>query len=177
MNHSENKDSFNQLFRQYYPALCRVAFGYVHDRTIVEEIVNDIFVKYWNNRSQIIIRTSIKDYLYKSLQNACIDYFRLELKRRKNTIYLDDHSIVCSTLADLGENPLDYMVSNETEERIMKAIEELPERYRMTFKLCRLNEMNYDEIAKLMSISKNTVKSNLRDAKEILKEKLKDIFL
>ena len=167
---------FEQLFRQYYPILCRIAHGYVRERMVVEEIVNDVFVKFWNNRSQTIIHSSLKDYLFKSTQNACIDYLRANRKRRQDTSYIDEQEIVCATLADLGENPLDYIISTETRERIMKAIEELPERYRLTFKLSRIDELSYDEIAETMSISKNTVKSNLRDAMAILREKLKDLI-
>lgn len=175
VSHTEHKESFEQLFRQYYPVLCRIAYGYVREKSVVEEITNDIFIRYWNNRSRILIRTSIKDYLYKSVQNACIDYLRSEHKRRRQTSYIDEQSIVCATLTDLGENPLEYLINTEMEKRIMKAIEELPDRYRMTFKLCRMDEMSYDEIAETMGISKNTVKSNLRDAMAILKEKLKDL--
>jgi len=168
---------FEQLFRQYYRTLCTFAHGYVRDRMVVEELVNDVFIRFWENRSHIAIRSSPKDYLFKSAQNACIDYLRANQKRIKHTLYIDEQAIVCSTLADLGENPLDYVINDETRQRIMQAIDELPERYRMTFTLSRMDELNYDEIAETMSISKNTVKSNLRDAMAILREKLKDLVL
>ena len=175
MNRIETQMDFNQLFRQYYPILCRVAHGYVRDQMVVEEIVSDVFVKFWNNRSQIAIHSSLKDYLFKATQNSCIDYLRANRKRLQQTSYIDEQEIVCATLVDLGENPLDYIINDETEQRIKQAIEELPERYRLTFKLSRIDELSYDDIAETMSISKNTVKSNLRDAIAILREKLKDI--
>ena len=177
VNRIENITEFKQLFRQYYSMLCGIAHGYVRERMIAEEIVNDVFVKFWDNRSKIVIRSSLKDYLFKSTQNACIDYLRANRKYRRHTSYIDEQEIVCATLADLGENPLDYIISNETGQRIMEAIEELPERYRLTFKLSRIDELSYDEIAETMAISKNTVKSNLRDAMAILREKLKDLIL
>jgi len=171
----ENKNDFERLFFQYYPVLCRIAHGYVYSAAIVEEIVSDVFVKLWNSRSTIIIHSSLKDYLFKSVQNTCIDHLRIEKKRRQQTTYLDDSELSCTTLADLGENPLDYLVSYETEQRIMKAVDELPERYQQTFKLRRFDELSYEEIAGKMGITKNTVKSNLREAILVLKEKLKDI--
>ena len=176
MDRIEIQKDFEQLFRQYYPILCRIAHGYVREHTVVEEIVSDVFVKFWNNRSQIVIHSSLKDYLFKSTQNSCIDYLRANRKRLQRTSYIDEQEIVCATLADLGENPLDYIINNETEQRIMEAIEELPERYRQTFVLCRLEERRYDEVAQMMGITKNTGKSNLRDALVILKEKLKDLI-
>ena len=174
-NRMISKTEFEQLFRQYYPILCHLAHGYVREWMVVEEIVNDVFVRFWENRSHIAIRSSLKDYLFKSTQNACIDYLRASEKRRRKTLYIDEQEIVCSTLADLGENPLDYIINHETHQRIMQAIDELPERYRMTLSLSRIDGLSYDEIARTMSISKNTVKSNLRDAMAILREKLKDI--
>ncbi len=175
MNLNKNRNDFEYLFRQYYPVLCRIAFGYIRDAIVVEEIASDVFVRYWNNRSSGVIRSSAKDYLFKSVQNACIDYLRMYQKRRRQTSYIDDHAIVCTALADLGENPLDYLITDETEQRILKAVDELPERYRQTFTLTRLNGMSYDEVAEAMGITKNTVKSNLRDALALLREKLKDL--
>lgn len=177
VNRIVNKTDFEQLFRQYYPILCRIAYGYVREHTIVEEVVNDVFMKYWNNRFNILIHKSLKDYLFKTTQNICIDYLRSNQKRRQRTSYIDEQEVVCTTLYDLGENPLDYIINHETGKRIMEAIEELPERYRLTFKLSRIDELNYDEIANIMSISKNTVKSNLRDALAILRKKLKDLII
>ena len=177
MNRIEDQAEFEKLFRQYQPLLCRIAYGYLRDRMVVEEIVNDVFVRFWNGRSRILLHTSLKDYLFKSTQNACIDYVRANRKRRRQTSYIDEQEIVCTTLADLGEDPLDYLISDETKQKIMDAIEELPERYRTTVKLSRIDEISYDEIAATMSISKNTVKSNLRDALSILREKLKHLLL
>jgi len=175
--HCTGQYDFEQLFRRYYPILCGIAFGYIRDNVVVEEIASDVFVRYWNNRSTIVIRTSIKDYLFKSVKNACIDYMRTEKKHRRETLHIDDQTVVCNTLADLGENPLEYLIRSETEQRILKAIDELPERYRMTFILNRLDNMNYDEVAEMMGITKNTVKSNLREALALLREKLKNLTL
>ena len=165
------------MFRQYYPALCRIAYGYIRNRAINEEIVSEVFVKLWNNRDHIRVRTSIKDYLYKSTQNSCIDYLRSNQRRAASTVNLDHMETIHTTLADLDENPLDYIIHLETEKRILEAIEQLPERYRLTFKLNRMDELSYDEVAAAMGITRNTVKSNLRDALLLLKEKLKDISL
>ncbi|MDR0714375.1 MAG: RNA polymerase sigma-70 factor [Bacteroidales bacterium] len=170
----KTEKDFRLLFEQYYPALCGISRGYVRDKAVIEEIVNDVFVKLWNNRMQIQIHTSLKDYLFKSAQNACIDYLRTG-RKHKQTTYIAEHETVCHTLADLGENPLEYVVSNEEQQQILNAIEELPERYRMTFRLVRLEGMSYEEAAQNMEISKNTVKSNLREALSVLREKLKNL--
>jgi len=175
MNDNDEITDFERLYRQYYPTLCGIGRGYIRNMAIVEELVDDVFVRYWNNRHKITIHISLKDYLFKSIKNACIDYLRTEQKQKMS--YLEGQEIVCTTLADLGEDPLEYLISAETEQKIMNAINELPERYRQTFILCRLDEMRHDDVAKVMGISKNTVKSNLRDASAMLLEKLKCIII
>lgn len=178
MKHNEYNNDFEQLFRQYYSPLCGIARGYVRNMSVVEELVGDVFMRYWNNKAHTVIRTSLKDYLYASVKNACIDYLRTEQKRQRKLSYIDDnHEIVCTTLADLGENPLDYLISAEVEQHIINAINELPDRYRQTFVLCRLDEMSYDQAAQAMGISRNTIKSNLREALALLYQKLNHVKL
>ena len=75
LNRMISKPEVEQLFRQYYLILSNFAHGYIRDRMLVEEIVNDVFIRFWENRSHITIRSSPKDYLFKSAQNACIDLF------------------------------------------------------------------------------------------------------
>ncbi|MDR2929080.1 MAG: hypothetical protein LBV41_12910 [Cytophagaceae bacterium] len=105
------------MFRQYYPTFCRIALGYVREYMVVEEIVNDVFVRFWNNQSQMDVRDSLKSYLFKSVQNVSVDYLRANCKRKQHTSYYRRHT----TLAYFGENPLDYIISDETEQKIMKA--------------------------------------------------------
>jgi DNA-directed RNA polymerase specialized sigma24 family protein len=72
---------------------------------------------------KIDIRSSLKDYLFKSVRNACIDYLRTERKRLRKSVSIDEQETVSAALVDLGENPLGYVVSSETEQRIMQAID------------------------------------------------------
>jgi len=144
---------------------------------VIEEIVDDVFIKYWKDRQNIVIRVSLKDYLFRSVCNACIDYLRTEQKRQQKISHIEDQEIVCTTLADLGENLLEYVISAETEQSIMNAINELPQRYRQTLILCRLEKMSYDEVAQIMGITKNTIKSNLREALTILLKKLRNLSI
>jgi RNA polymerase sigma-70 factor (ECF subfamily) len=158
----QNRHDFEQLFRQYYSALYWIARGYIRSKPVTEEIVNDVFVKFWIYREQIRIHASVKDYLFRSVRNACIDCLRSEQKTRQQTAYFSDSEAVSSALADLGKNPFDYVVSSEMQGHIQKIIDELPPRYRMTFELTRMDDMSYEAAANSMGVTKNTVKSNLR---------------
>lgn len=176
MNDSlSDRKNFEMLFKQHYSKLCFISKGYINDDFEVEEIVCETFVKLWNNRANTPNINSIGNYLIKSVINACIDYHRREKIIQKNTLKLEENEIVCNTLADLDENPLDYLIEKEQQEIFYNAIENLPERYKMTFKLCRMEGLSYEETARVMGISKNTVKSNLKDVMEILRKNIKNL--
>ncbi|SBV90528.1 RNA polymerase sigma-70 factor [uncultured Dysgonomonas sp.] len=168
---------FRNIFNDNYRYLCYFAKGYVSNDYIIEEIVSESFVKLWNNRDNLKNRDSVKGYLYQSVRNACIDYYRKENKQINNTTNIDDNPVVCTTLADLGEDPLNYLISKENETKILNAIENLPDRYRQTLKLSRFDKHSYEEIARIMDISTNTVKSNLREAISKLRKELGDTLM
>ncbi len=172
-----NREAFEQVFREYYNMLCLEAKGYIHADHLVEEIVCDVFTKIWLNREKLFIKTSLKNYLIKSVHNNCIDYYRHQKFQDKWNHKGDSETTESYTLADLGENPLDYMISQELENRIKDAIESLPEQYKKTFKLSRFSDLSYAEIATEMNISVNSVKTNVKNALAKLRETLKDIFL
>lgn len=175
-NDLKEKHDFEILFKENYSVLCKIASGYFKDKNVVEDVVCDTFVSLWNNRGSIEIKTSRRDYLIRSLINRCIDLYRREKNQKNKNVSIDDEQgITCNTLADLDQDPLDYLLTREQQEQLEQAIERLPSRYRETFKLICIDEMSYNETAAIMHISKNTVKSNLRDAMRILREYLKYI--
>lgn len=173
----KNRTAFEKLFKDHYSDLCLVVKGYIKNEPVAEEIVCETFVKLWKNRNEITIKSSLKDYLVRSVANTCIDYYRKESDRLKRTVNIEDDIIVCTTLADLNEDPLDYLITSEQNQKIMDAIEKLPDRYKMTFKLIRFEDLSYDEVAREMGITRNTVKSNLREAMALLKIALKDLVV
>jgi RNA polymerase sigma-70 factor (ECF subfamily) len=174
----KEKHNFEILFKENYSTLCKIANGYFRDKNIVEDIVCDTFVKLWDNRHTIEIKASARDYLIRSLINKCIDIYRREKEHKNRDISIDDEqNIICHTLADLNQNPLDYLLSQEQQKQLEQAIEQLPARYRETFELICIEGISYNETAAIMHISKNTVKSNLREAIRILRNNLKNLFI
>lgn len=166
-----------QIFKDNYKYLCYFAKGYVKDDRIVEEIVSDSFIKLWNNRNHLTRLSYVRNYLYTTVRNSCIDYYRKEKREIESTANIEDSPVMYNTLADLDEDPLDYLISKEDEAKILKAIDNLPERYKQTLMLSRFDKHSYEEIARIMNISTNTVKSNLRDAISKLRNELGDSLM
>jgi RNA polymerase sigma-70 factor (family 1) len=157
--------------------LCYEARGYIHADHLIEEIVCDVFTRLWQNRESIIITSSLREYLIKSVHNNCIDYYRQQKAQNRLKSNVEENQKIYSTLADLDENPLDYIVTRELEERIAEAINSLPPQYARAFKLSRFNDLTYEQIAREMGISINSVKTDIKKALAILRKTLFDSFI
>lgn len=171
-----NREVFEEIFKKYYALLCFEARGYFKSYHLIEDVVCETFTHLWFNRETVSIRTSLRDYLVKAVHNKCIDYWR-QSKKQQNNVGLEEAEFAFS-LSDLGESPLDYMLTRELEEKINNTIELLPQQYKTAFKLSRFKGLSYEEIAGEMKISVNTVKTDIKKALAFLRKELKDfIFL
>lgn len=171
-----SQDAFDTIFKSFYKLLCREARGFFRNDSLVEEIVSDVFVKLWNNRNEFELRGSLKDYLVKAVYNTCITYYRALKVQERLKSEVDELQKRRYALLDLGQNPLEYIITSELEEKVNEAVESLPPRYKEAFKLSRYQNLKYEEIALEMGISVNGVKINIKKALEHLREKL-DIYL
>ena len=169
--------AFERIYHQYFRLLCYEARGYIPDHSIIEELVNDVFTRVWKNSRSLPGDLSIRSYLVKSVHNACISYLRH--RKTMNAMYqvTEDKDIMSQTLYSLGEDPLDYMISRETEENIEKAISRLAPQYQKAFRLSRYHDFSYSDIAEHMNISVNTVKTYMKNALSQLRDMLKNTLL
>lgn len=161
-----NKKVFEALFHEYYPHLIRFAEGFVFEKQACEDIVQNLFVCFWENVHRIDIETSIKAYFYQSVKNRCLNHLRnLQIHDRHNLLYFE---------AALNDEDSSDWVDSEISNHILEAIEKLPEQMRKLFRLKYLDGKKCKEIADLHKISENTVKTQLQRAKEKLRNLLLD---
>ena len=158
---------FKQVFYEYYDALYRSAYQFVGNVQVAEEIVQDAFVNFWNNRGRIIVTVSIQSYLYGSVKNLCLNYLNSKYARNKRR----EAPPVVLEISSRDEDPSDL---KELELLIRKSIEQLPERCRIIFNLSRTQGMTYQEIANELDISKETVKSQIKIALKKLQGALQE---
>ena len=161
-----NKDAYNRMFVHFYSPLCEYASQFVSDAD-AEELVQDMMLHVWENREYIAIEKSLKSYLFVSVKNRC--YNAIRDRRSRERI----HHFLYEKLKDQVEDP-DYYMLNELAINIEKAIEELPEIYRETFKMSRFGEMSNAAIASQLGVSIKTVEYRITQSLKILRVKLKD---
>jgi len=161
-----DKEAFNRMFLQFYSPLCEYALQYVSDMD-AEELVQEMMLYVWENRACLVVEKSLKSYLFVSIKNRCYNAIR-DRKLRERV-----HNNLYEKLKDQIEDP-DYYIFNELAVNIDKAVNELPENYRETFKMSRFGEMTNAAIAEQLGVSVKTVEYRITQSLKILRIKLKD---
>lgn len=159
--------AFNFFFNYYYPGLCIYAQKTI---TITEQeakdLVQDIFVKFWNDRAKSDIKFSIRSYLFASVKNKCID----RLRKKDRNVKVQE----ITSEYDVSEELFETFVLSELEALFNKGLEKLPDRCRKVFEMSRLQGLKNREIAAKMNISEKTVENQITKALHILKIELKE---
>lgn len=165
--------AYKFLYDQHYQILCHVASQYVKDDFLAETIVGDVIFHLWDVRQSLDITTSIRSYLMQSVRNRCMDYLKSQYNQRELAMSspgLLDFPVINYIKGD--DYPLGRLLEQELEDEIMKAIGRLPDECRRVFRLSRFEERKYEEIAKELNISVNTVKYHIKRALALLHEDL-----
>lgn len=158
---------YEALFRSSHKSLCNAAYRITHHRTAAEDIVQNVFLKLWDRRHDIHIRSSPGAYLYKSTINACLNY--LEANKRQ---FSQLHEIR-SVAAFSEENATQQVSLKELESLIERLLLGLPPKCRAIFILNRYEGMRYKEIAGYLGISVNTVENQMSKALSAMREGLR----
>lgn len=158
-----NLQAFNELFDRYGKRLHHFSMGYLKSVENAEEIVQDVFMKIWDNRLELSAQKSIESYFFTIARNGILNTIR---KSKSEQAYLNYVKINPGKNVFLDEE-LDF---NELERAYHQVIEQLSPRRREIFKLSRVQSLSNAEIAEKMSISVKTVENQMISAKsEIIK--------
>ena len=164
----EDERSFKHLFDLFAGRLYQFSFSFVKSKSVAEEVVSDVFLKVWINRSELVNIQNIKAYLFKSTYNTSLNY--LDEMKRKNAVSLDDLEV------DLGVDlicPETELINKELKSIIEQSIEDLPPRCKMIYKLAKVEQMKYKDISELLDISVKTINHQLSIALKKIGETIK----
>lgn len=160
-----NKQSFEKLFRFYYAPLCHFSRRYINDPADCEEIVQGFFLKVWEKRRELDINASVKNYLFSSVRNRCLNYIKHQKIKQNYKAGVQGKN-------DEHLNPDDYLLEVDLQNKIREGINSLPPRRRQIFMLSREEGLKYREIAEKLGISIKTVETQMGQALKDLREKL-----
>lgn len=154
---ADDQQAFAALYGLFYRKLNAFAFSLVRSKEISEDVVEEVFIKLWVNRRTINTVNNIAVYLYVAVKNQALN--KLSEKARK-LIYepFDGFDPPMETLQD---DPFTMLVTGEMLASLNKAIEDLPPRCKMIFKLVREEGLRYREVAEILNISVNTIDAQM----------------
>ena len=165
--------TFEQLYKELFPGLYRFALKIIGDSFVSEEIVQDFFIKIWNDRQKIVIRGSVRNYFYTAIHHSSINA-AIEKNALKNNVnrYPSDALLQkIQNVLSIDDSIIDNIEAKEKEQEILKQIDKLPQHCRTIFLMSRNENKTNKEIAVLLGLSENTVRTQLyRALEKILKE-------
>ena len=174
LNNGDTK-AFEILYSVYYVYLCAVATKYIFNPEAAREIVNDVFLNVWNNRSTLTY--PIQPYLIRSVQNRCLNHLRQQHLQTVPLSEVQEHLLSIQEQQISAEShPLAYLENKEFEEKIYKAIDQLPKKCRDIFVQYLYHNKSYEEIAQANNISPSTVRVQIKIGLAKLKDHLGDLY-
>ena len=150
------------LFDTYYEKLYLFAEKYIYDSDKAHDIVQDVFLKIWENAERLELTSSIQHYLFASVRNGCLNYLKsLQIEDRNNRKYAE---------AYIESQNVDMVDDEELLARVRQVLDELPEKCREVCLLRFVEGYKYAEIAARLDMNENTVKAQLHRGMERLKQ-------
>lgn len=158
---------YQYLVSSYHIKLCVYAKSLTNDSDLAEDIVQNVFMSIWKNRSKLKEEFAVKSYLYKSVYNEFIDQYR-----KKKAVF---------TLEKKYIEALTYIVEEEDEkslEKLMnivrKEIDKLPPKCKQTFLLSKEEGLTNVEIAEYLNVTIKSVEAHITKAFSILRKSIGD---
>lgn len=157
---------FKMVFHTYYNSLCNYAFTFVKEEDVSEDIVQEVFMRVWEGRRELLLEDSVRYYLFTAVRNNSITH----LRQKKNS------AVTTWNGEEIMNEPAPERKEAEPDQRLLlqKAIGQLPPKCREVFLLSRLSGLTYKEIASSLGISVKTVENQLGKALKILRVFLRE---
>lgn len=162
---SGNAKAQKTLFDTYAPKMMGVSLRYMRDVASAEDVLQNGFIKVFNNLNKFDNRGSLEGWIRRIVVNTALDEIRKN-KKRQNDIDITESEYLSP------QN--DFILENLMAEDLMKLIQTLPEGYRTVFNLFAIEGYSHKEIADQLGVSENTSKSQYSRAKGFIRKLLEE---
>lgn len=158
------------IMKSYGTELSILAYSYVKDVEVSKDIIQNVFIKCYTHYHTFEKRSSIKTWLYRITINQCKDYLKSQYIRR---IFLQNSTMKQASY----HTPETITIDKLDDEQVIAEIMSLSKKYREVLILRYIHELESREIAEVLSVSVETVKTRIRRGKNKLLPKLREEFL
>lgn len=162
--------TLDRLMIRYGQDVQQLAYTYVKNRAVAEDLTQDIFIKCYRNLEKFNHDSSVKTWLFRIAINHCKDYLRGWHYRK---VIISEKAM--DVLDYKNKNVEEQVITKDSEEALVEAVFQLPVKYREVVFLYYFEEFSVKEISRAINVNHNTVKTRLKQARHLLKEKVKEV--
>lgn len=152
-----DEQAFKELYYHFYNKLFHFAYAFIKSKQPAEEIVEDVFINLWRNRSHLNEIKNLKVYLYTATKNNSLNY----IAKKAHEIIAAPYNNISIDIAEYEATPEQIMISSEMLKKLNKAIDMLPPRCKIIFKLIREDGLKYKEVSEILGLSVNTIDAQM----------------
>jgi RNA polymerase sigma-70 factor (family 1) len=157
--------AFAELYDRYFDALYLHACQRLRDKAEAKDVVQELFSHLWSQRHTLSTTEHLSSYLYKAIRNRVLNILAHKAVEAKFLMTLQYENVT--------EAGTDHRAREHQLERVMEQeIQSLPPRMRQVFELSRKQHLPYKEIATLLNLSEQSVRSHVKGALKLLRAKL-----
>jgi RNA polymerase sigma-70 factor (family 1) len=161
-----DENAFNGIYEAYSKPMYLKILSMVKDKDIADELLQELFIRLWDNRGKILPEKAFQSYLYTITKNLVYNYFRK---------VASDNSLIEQLLLRGTErylNAEELLLNKETSELLKNAIDQLSPQRKLVFELCKIEGKSYDEASKILGISVATINSHMTKSLQSIKSYL-----
>ncbi|TCS90066.1 RNA polymerase sigma-70 factor (ECF subfamily) [Anseongella ginsenosidimutans] len=158
--------AFEQLYNKYHGVLFRTSLKFIKSEELAGEIVQEVFVKLWENRQNLNEDLSFAAYLYTMARNHIFNMLKRSARESRIREQIRMHAATASNSTE------DNLLFSEYHAVMNTAIAQLPPQRKRIFIMCRQEGRSYEEVAGTFGISKSTVRDHMVKALKSVREHL-----
>ncbi|MBO9562440.1 MAG: RNA polymerase sigma-70 factor [Niastella sp.] len=154
---------FQEAFHSYYEQLCRYAFALTKEYDSSEDIVQEVFLRVWEKKQELIGTKELNFYVFGAVRNNCLSF--LEKKRKNMVSELKGQEVADAPM----ERDPEKESGKDYNTLLQEALQQLPPKCREVFVLSRISDLTYQQISETLDISVKTVENHMGKALRILR--------
>jgi len=158
--------SFEALYRLYSKRLFGYLIRLVKSESIAADLLQDAFIKIWNNRQNIDPEKSFRSYLFRITENLVYDFFRKAARDKKL------QAAIIESYDDSYNHVEESFCVAEVDHKLKEVIKLLPAKRRQVFQLIKIEERSYEEVSELLHISVSTINDHVVKATKFVRKNL-----
>ncbi|HEU5467667.1 MAG TPA: sigma-70 family RNA polymerase sigma factor [Steroidobacteraceae bacterium] len=157
------REAFEQLVPAYRRRVFALAYGILRDRAAAEDLAQEVFVRLWQALPRYDGRARLSTWIYAITRNAAVS----ALRARRRSVSMSDAAVLAE-VEDVAAAP----AADPEDARLRRAVDALPDKQRQAVTLYYLDERTVDEVAEMLGLPVNTVKTHLHRARASLRAAL-----